>query len=66
MSLYLISFIIGLVFFIVLLAFFLLRSIISPQKTALIEKYIKAGKYTAAVKLAKTIIAKNPRDAKAH
>lgn len=66
MSLYLISFIGALAFFILLLAFLLIRSIISPKKTATIEKYINAGKYTAAVKRAKAIIAKNPHDAKAH
>ena len=66
MSLYLISFISALAFFILLLAFILIRSIISPKKTATIEKYINAGKYTAAIKRAKAIIAKNPRDTKAH
>ncbi|MGP1577845.1 MAG: tetratricopeptide repeat protein [Treponema sp.] len=66
MSLYLISFIIALAFCIFLLSFIILRSLISPQKTAGIEKYIKAGKYVAAIKRAKAIIAKNPRDAKAH
>ena len=66
MSLYLISFIGVLAFFILLLAFLLIRSIISPKKTAIIEKYINAGKYTTAIKRAKAIIAKNPRDTKAH
>lgn len=66
MSLYLISFISALAFFIILLAFLLIRSLIAPQKTAVIEKYIKAGKYAAAIKRAKAIIAKNPRNAKAH
>ena len=66
MSLYLISFISALAFFILLLAFLLIRSIISPQKTATIAKYINAGKYAAAIKQAKAIIAKNPRDTKAH
>ena len=66
MSLYLISFISVLAFFILLLAFFLIRSIISPKKAASIEKYINAGKYATAIKRAKVIIAKNPRDTKAH
>jgi len=66
MSLYLISFISVLSFFILLLAFFLIRSIISPKKAASIEKYINAGKYATAIKRAKAIIAKNPRDTKAH
>jgi len=66
MSLYLISFIGVLAFFILLLAFLLIRSIISPKKTAIIEKYINAGKYATAIKRAKAIIAKNPRDTKAH
>ncbi|MEL3907022.1 MAG: tetratricopeptide repeat protein [Treponema sp.] len=52
--------------FIVLLAFLLIKSIVSPKKTASIEKYLRAGKYAAAIKRAKAIIAKNPRDAKAH
>ena len=66
MSLYLISFIGVLTFFILLLAFLLIRSIVSPKKTAVIEKYINAGKYATAIKRAKAIIAKNPRDTKAH
>ena len=66
MSLYLISFISVLAFFILLLAFLLIRSIISPKKAASIEKYINAGKYAAAIKRAQAIIAKNPRDTKAH
>ena len=65
MSLYLISFISALAFFILLLAFLLIRSIISPKKTASIERYINAGKYATAIKRAKAIIAKNPRDTKA-
>lgn len=65
MSLYLILFIVGIAFFIILFAVILIRSLISPQKTAQIEKFIKAGKYATAIKLAKVIIAKNPRDAKA-
>ena len=66
MSLYLISFIGILAFSILLLAFLLIRSILSPKKTAIIEKYINAGKYATAIKRAKAIIAKNPRDTKAH
>lgn len=66
MSLYLISFISALAGLIVLLAVILIRSIFSPKRAATIEKYIKAGKYTTAIKRAKAIIAKNPRDAKAH
>ena len=65
MSLYLISFIGALAFFILFLAFILIRSIVSPQRTATIEKYINAGKYATAIKRAKAIIAKNPRDTKA-
>ena len=66
MSLYLISFIGALAFLILLLAFLLIRSMVSPQKNAVIEKYINAGKYATAIKRAKAIIAKNPRDTKAH
>ena len=66
MSLYLISFIGILAFSILLLAFLLIRSILSPKKTAIIEKYINADKYATAIKRAKAIIAKNPRDTKAH
>ena len=66
MSLYLISFIGALAFLILLLAFLLIRSMVSPQKNAVIEKYINAGKYATAIQRAKAIIAKNPRDTKAH
>ncbi len=45
---------------------FLLRSFIAPQKLETIEKLIRNGKRQQAIKMAKSIISKNPRDTEAH
>jgi len=45
---------------------FIFKSIHAPKKKEGIEKLIKQGKISAAIKLAKNIIAKDPRDFKAH
>ncbi|MBQ0166611.1 MAG: tetratricopeptide repeat protein [Treponema sp.] len=48
------------------LAFFLIRSITSPKRADTILKLIKQGKNSAAIKTAKNILQKNPRDASIH
>lgn len=52
--------------FIGFLLFFVIKSIVTPKRIDGIQKYIKQGKYPAAIKLAKSMITKNPRDFKAH
>lgn len=47
------------------LIIFLLKSILFPKKRARIEKNLKSGKYGAAIKDAKSILSKNPRDSEA-
>lgn len=44
----------------------LIKMLATPKKTDTIRKYIKQGKSTQAIKLAKQIIAKTPKDYKAH
>lgn len=51
---------------VVSLLVFLLRSLIAPQKLETIEKLIRNGKRQQAIKMAKSIISKNPRDTEAH
>jgi len=51
---------------IVFLSYLIFKSILSPKKIENIQKLIKQGKYPAAIKTAKSILAKNPRDFKAH
>ena len=48
------------------LLFTVIKSLLQPKKMDSISKLIKAGKYTAAQKTAKSIIAKNPKDYLAH
>ncbi|MBO5237015.1 MAG: tetratricopeptide repeat protein [Spirochaetaceae bacterium] len=48
------------------LAYFIIKSTVVPKRVDGINKLIKQGKTSAAVKLAKSIIAKNQRDYKAH
>ncbi|ULQ60141.1 tetratricopeptide repeat protein [Brucepastera parasyntrophica] len=50
---------------VVVLFIFLLKSVIAPKRIEGIVRLIKAEKYSQAIKLAKTILAKNPRDAEA-
>jgi tetratricopeptide (TPR) repeat protein len=49
-----------------LLAFFIIKSVMQPKMIDGILKLIKQQKYSAAEKLAKVIISKNPRDFLAH
>lgn len=51
---------------VVFLLFFIIKSLIAPKRIEGIQKFIKQGKYSAAIKLAKGMITKNPRDFKAH
>lgn len=44
----------------------LLRSFLAPQKLETIEKLVRNGKKQQAIKMAKSIISKNPRDMEAH
>lgn len=46
------------------LLYFLIKSIVSPKKADSIQKLIKQGKYSHAIKMAKSILQKNPRDTK--
>lgn len=48
------------------LLYFVIKSITSPKRAETIQKLIKQGKYNAAIKAAKSIIQKNPRDMKIH
>ncbi len=48
------------------IAIFVIKSIISPKKVATLSLYVKQGKTQAAIKLAKQIIAKDPRNIDAH
>lgn len=48
------------------LAYFVIKATVTPKRIDSINKLIKQGKTSAAIKLAKTIIAKNQRDYKAH
>ncbi len=52
----------SIVFFLML---FILKSVLSPKKISKIQKDLKSGKYSSAIKGAKSIIAKNPRDSEA-
>ena len=51
---------------IIFLSYMIFKSILSPKKIENIQKLIKQGKYPAAIKTAKAILSKNPRDFKAH
>ncbi len=48
------------------LLYFAIKSVTSPKRAETIQKLIKQGKYSAAIKAAKNIIQKNPRDCKIH
>lgn len=48
------------------LAYFIIKSTVTPRRLDSINKLIKQGKTGAAIKLAKSILAKNQRDYKAH
>lgn len=48
------------------LLYFAIKSVTSPKRSDTILKLIKQGKYNAAIKTAKSILQKNPRDATIH
>lgn len=48
------------------ITFFIIKSIIAPRIVSNLEDLIKQGKYSAATKSAKQILAKEPRNARAH
>ncbi len=48
------------------LAYFIIKSIISPKKTSSMITLLKQGKYNASGKIAKQIIAKEPKNTDAH
>ena len=50
---------------VVLLIAFLLKSVLSPKKISKIQRYLKTGKYGSAIKDARALLAKNPRDSAA-
>ncbi len=49
-----------------LITIFLLKTIIAPKRVATLQDYYRQGKYTAAIRMAKQIIAKEPRNSEAH
>ena len=46
--------------------FFLLRSVLTPKRISALADLVKAGKAQAAIKAAKALLAKDPRNAEAH
>lgn len=52
--------------FVIALIFFILKSSLAPKKVEAIPKLIKQGKTQNAVKLAKQILSKDPKNYKAH
>lgn len=48
------------------LLYFSIKMITSPKRADTILKYIKMGKYNNAIKIAKSILQKNPHDAQIH
>lgn len=52
--------------FVIALIFFVLKSTLAPKKLESVPKLIKQGKIQNAVKLAKQIISKDPKNYKAH
>jgi tetratricopeptide (TPR) repeat protein len=45
---------------------FVLKNVFSPKKIATLSQHVKQGKYSAAIRLAKQILAKEPRNPEAH
>lgn len=50
----------------VVIMFFVAKKLFAPKKVASLANYVKQGKQTAAIRLAKQILAKEPRNAEAH
>ncbi|MFP4382616.1 MAG: tetratricopeptide repeat protein [Spirochaetia bacterium] len=51
---------------VVLFTFFLVKMLISPKKNATLASYMKQNRTAAVIKIARQIIAKNPKNADAH
>ncbi len=49
-----------------LITFFVVRSILAPKKVAALQNLIKQGKTTQAIRIAKAILSRDPRDSDAH
>ncbi len=45
---------------------FVFRNVFSPKKIATVAQHVKQGKYTAAIRLAKQVLAKEPRNSEGH
>ena len=61
--------IVGIIFLaagVLLLLFFVIKAVASPKKIEGLQKLVKQGKIPAAIKLAKTIIQKDPQNYLAH
>lgn len=61
--------IVGIIFLaagVLLLLFFVIKAVVSPKKIEGLQRLVKAGKITAAIKLAKKLIQKDPQDYLAH
>ncbi|NLM00425.1 MAG: tetratricopeptide repeat protein, partial [Treponema sp.] len=48
------------------LIFFIIKASVAPKRIEGIQKFIKQGKTSSAIKLAKSMISKDPKDYKAH
>jgi tetratricopeptide (TPR) repeat protein len=48
------------------ITFFLIKTVISPKRVATLIEYHRQGKYSAAIRMARQIIAKEPRNSEAH
>ncbi len=48
------------------LLFFIIRSLVAPKRVALLQTLLKQGKAQAAIKAAKNIVAREPRNQEAH
>ncbi|WP_319477528.1 tetratricopeptide repeat protein [Marispirochaeta aestuarii] len=48
------------------ITFFLIKTVIAPKRVATLVEYHRQGKYAAAIRMARQIIAKEPRNSEAH
>ena len=55
-----------LIAFIIFISIVIFKNLFTPQKIGNIQKLIKSGKASTAQRVAKAILAKNPRDYVAH
>lgn len=52
--------------FIAVISIFIIKNLLQPQKVSTVKKLIKEGKYSQAVKIAKNILSKDPKDWETH